>query len=70
MGQRNKSCLLREQIEIGQLPLVTSYFQADELLFLKSLALCTAGFGTRKEIPDVYLTQKEYAMDGKVIVIL
>lgn len=35
MGQRNKSYPLREQIETDQLPLVTSYFQTNELLFKK-----------------------------------
>lgn len=52
MGQRNKSYLWREQIEIDQFPLVTSYFQTNGLL-LNSLALCMAAFGVKKEVSDV-----------------
>lgn len=50
------------------MPLVTSYFQTNELLFKKPFA--TAGFGTRKDIPDVYLTQMENDLGDKALPLL
>ena len=38
--------------------------------FLKSLALCTAGFGTKKEIPADYRTQMENDWDDRVLLLL
>ena len=37
---------------------------------LKSLALCTAGFNTKEEISDVYLTQMENDWGDKVLLLL
>jgi len=37
---------------------------------LKSLALCTAGFSTKEEISDVYLTQMENDWGDKVLLLL
>ena len=69
MGQRNKSCPLPEQIETDQLPLPLPISKLMNYR-LKSLALCTAGFNTKEEISDVYLTQMENDWGDKVLLLL